>query len=160
MARQEGEPFWRTFWKGGPALSENQTPEPDLDRPAASLLRDFLIGGVNYPWTLGASVALGILLLATLLVFGTQPPLYFSDHVLGCLIIMIAVTAMAEVARPVRFLNMPLGLALAASPFVFEGGTQIGTTAAVIIGVALVVLSLPRGTQSEENYGGWDRAIV
>ena len=46
-AKKAGEPFWRTFWSGGPALSENQTPEPDLDRPAASLLREFVIGGVN-----------------------------------------------------------------------------------------------------------------
>src|SRR3546814_5970459 len=29
-ATQAGEPFWRTFWRGGPALSENQTPERDL----------------------------------------------------------------------------------------------------------------------------------
>jgi hypothetical protein len=159
-AKKAGEPFWRTFWKGGPALSENQTPEPDLDRPAASLLRDFLIGGVNYPWTLAASVALGILLLATPLIFGTEPPLYFSDHVLGCLTIMVAVTAMAEVARPVRFLNVPIGLALVASPFLFGGGTLIGTVAAVIIGLALIGLSLPRRTRSEEHYGGWDRAIV
>ena len=159
-AKKAGEPFWRTFWKGGPALSENQTPAPDLDRPVASLLRDFLVGGVNYPWTLVASVALGILLMATPLVFGTEPPLYFSDHIAGCLVIMVAVTAMAEVARPVRFLNVPLGLAVAASPFVFEGGTLIGTAAAVIIGVALIGLSLPRGTRSEEHYGGWDRAIV
>jgi hypothetical protein len=31
------------------------------------------------------------------------------------------------------------------SPFVFEGGTLSGTAAAVIIGVALIGLSLPRG---------------
>lgn len=159
-AKKAGEPFWRTFWKGGPALSENQTPEPDLDRPAASLLRDFLVGGVNYPWTLAASVALGILLLATPLIFGTEPPLYFSDHIAGCLVIMVGVTAMAEVARPVRFLNVPIGLALVASPFLFEGGTLMATAAAVIIGFALIGLSLPRGTRSEEHYGGWDRAIV
>jgi nucleoside-diphosphate-sugar epimerase/uncharacterized membrane protein len=159
-AKKAGEPFWRTFWKGGPALSENQTPAPDLDRPAAGLLSDFLVGGVNYPWTLVASVALGILLLATPLVFGTEPPLYFSDHIAGCIVIMVAVTAMAEVARPIRFINVPFGLAVAASPFLFAGGTPIGTAAAAIIGLGLIGLSLPRGTRSEEHYGGWDRAIV
>jgi hypothetical protein len=105
-------------------------------------------------------MALGILLLATPLVFGTEPPLYFSDHIVGCLVIMVAVTAMAEVARPERLLNVPLGLAIAASPFVFEGGTMIGTAASVLIGVALIGLSLPWGTRSEEHYGGWDHAIV
>jgi hypothetical protein len=28
------------------------------------------------------------------------------------------------------------------------------------IGLALIVLSLPRGTRSEEHCGGWDCAIV
>src|SRR5690606_9315687 len=96
-AKNAGEPFWRTFWMGGPALSEDQTPHPDLARPATNVIRDFVSGGVNYPWTLVLSTALGVLLLTTPLLVGTEPPLYFSDHVVGCLVIMIAVTAMAEV---------------------------------------------------------------
>lgn len=159
-ARKAGEPFWRTFWMGGPALSENQTPEPDLDRSVSEVLRDFIMGGVNFPWTLVASTFLGMLLMTTPLVFGNRPPLYFSDHVAGCLVIMIAVTAMAEVVRPVRFLNVALGVWIAASPFLLEGGTTAGSVSGVAIGLALVLLSLPRGTRSEEHYGGWDRAIV
>jgi nucleoside-diphosphate-sugar epimerase/uncharacterized membrane protein len=64
-ATRAGEPFWRTFWRGGPALSEDQAPEPDLERPAMEVLRDFVMGGVNFPWTLVASMALGIWLMAT-----------------------------------------------------------------------------------------------
>jgi uncharacterized membrane protein len=159
-ARRAGLPFWRTFWAGGPALSENQTPEPDLDRSAASLLRDFLVGGVTYPGTLLASVGLGALLMATPLVFGTEAPIYFSNHVAGCLVILVAVTAMAEVVRPLRFLNAGLGAWVAASPFLLAGGGDAGTLAGVAIGLALIGLSLPRGARSEEHYGGWDRVIV
>ncbi|THK38967.1 NAD-dependent epimerase/dehydratase family protein [Ensifer sp. MPMI2T] len=159
-AKLAGEPFWRTFWKGGPALSEDQTPEPDLDRPASEVLREFIIGGVNFPWTLVTSVLLGVVLMATPLAFGNDPPLYHSDHIVGCLVIMIAVTAMGEVVRPLRFLNAGLGAWIAASPFLLAGGTTIGIIADLVIGLALVVLSLPRGTRSEEHYGGWDRAII
>ena len=159
-AKKAGEPFWRTFWRGGPALSDNQTPEPDLARPASSVLRDFVTGGVSFPWTLVASAGLGILLLATPLVMGTEPPLYFSDHMTGCLVIMVAVTAMAEVVRPVRFMNIPLGAWIIASPFLLEGGTTSSTVLDVVIGLALMGLSLPRGTRSDEHYGGWDRAIL
>jgi hypothetical protein len=159
-AKKAGEPFWRTFWRGGPALSEDQTPAPDLDRSAASVLRDFITGGVNFPWTLVASTLLGVLLLATPLILGTEPPLYFSDHIVGCLVIMVAVTAMAEIVRPVRFLNIVLGIWIAASPFLFVGGTMGSVIANLAIGLALIGLSLPRGTRSEEHYGGWDRAIV
>ncbi|MCZ4089207.1 NAD-dependent epimerase/dehydratase family protein [Sinorhizobium psoraleae] len=158
-AKRAGEPLWRTFWMGGPALSENQTPGPDLDRPASKLLRKFITGGVNFPWTLVASVFLGAVLMATPLVFGSNPPLYYSDHVVGCIVIMVAVTAMAEVVRPVRFLNVALGAWVAASPFLLAGG-GMAAFADVAIGLALIALSLPRGTRSKEHYGGWDRAIV
>ncbi|MCA1441687.1 NAD-dependent epimerase/dehydratase family protein [Ensifer sp. IC4062] len=159
-AKLAGEPFWRTFWKGGPALSEDQTPEPDLDRPASQVLREFITGGVNFPWTLVTSVLLGVVLMATPLTFGSDPPLYHSDHIAGCLVVMIAVTALAEVVRPLRFLNAGLGVWVAASPFLLAGGTTIGIVANLVIGLALVALSLPRGKRSEAHYGGWDRAII
>ncbi|MER9233427.1 NAD-dependent epimerase/dehydratase family protein [Mesorhizobium sp. M0622] len=158
-AKQAGEPFWRTFWCGGPALSEDQTPTPDLDRPLSAVARDFVTGGVNFPWTLVASTLAGALLMITPLVFGTNPPLYFSDHVTGCLIIMVAVTAMGEVARAVRFLNIALGAWVAFSPFILAGGAA-ASLANLAIGALLVGLSLPRGTRSAAHYGGWDRAIV
>jgi hypothetical protein len=141
-------------------LSEDQTPEPDLDRPAMAVLRDFVVGGVNFPWTLVASTVVGIWLMTTPLTLGTGAPLYHSDHVAGCLVILIAVTAMAEIARPVRFLNVGLGLWIAASPFLLTGGAAVGTVGNVLAGLALIGLSLPRGTRSAEHYGGWDRLIV
>ncbi|HET8726360.1 MAG TPA: NAD-dependent epimerase/dehydratase family protein [Alphaproteobacteria bacterium] len=159
-ATRAGEPFWRTFWRGGPALSENQTPAPDLDRPASAVLREFVTGGVNFPWTLVASTALGAWLMCTPLVLGTDAPLYFSDHVAGCLVILVAVTGMAEIARPVRLLNVPLGAWVAASPFFMNGGSLAGTIGDVVAGLLLIGLSLPRGKRSDEHYGGWDRLIV
>ncbi|MBX3540463.1 MAG: NAD-dependent epimerase/dehydratase family protein [Chelatococcus sp.] len=159
-ARQAGEPFWRTFWCGGPALSENQTPAPDLDRPLSAVLRELVTGGVNFPWTLVASALIGILLMTTPLLFGTNPPLSFSDHVTGCLVILVAVTAMAEVTRAVRFANLALGAWIAVSPFVLDGGAATATVANVLIGLLLIGLSLPRGRRSDAHYGGWDRAIV
>ncbi len=159
-ATRAGEPFWRTFFRGGPALSENQSPERDLDRPAHAILREFVTGGVNFPWTLVASTALGIFLMLSPLVFGTSAPLYFSDHILGCLVILIAVTAMAEIARPVRFINVAIGICIAASPFVLEGASLAGTIGNAMVGMALIGLSFPRGKRSSEHYGGWDRLIV
>ncbi|MGD9943489.1 MAG: NAD-dependent epimerase/dehydratase family protein [Bradyrhizobium sp.] len=159
-ATQAGEPFWRTFWRGGPALSEDQAPAPDLDRPLGGILRDMFNGGVNFPWTLVASVVLGALLMITPLAFGTSPPLYFSDHIAGCIVVLIAVTAMAEVARAVRFLNVAVGVWVAMSPFVLDGGAAGTTLANLVIGVLLIGLSLPRGARSDAHYGAWDRAIV
>jgi SPW repeat len=60
----------------------------------------------------------------------------------------------------VRFINIPLGAWIIASPFLLEEGTASSTVLDVVIGLALMGLSLPRGTRSDEHYGGWDRAIV
>jgi len=159
-ARKAGEPFWKTFWCGGPALGEDQDPHPDLDRPARSVLAEFVVGGVLFPWSLVASVGVGALLMMSPLLLGNEAPLYFSDHVVGCLVILIAVTAMAEIARAVRFLNVALGAWVAVSPFILGGAGSLGTAGDVILGLALIGLSLPRGSRSEEHYGGWDRLIV
>ncbi|MCG6206422.1 NAD-dependent epimerase/dehydratase family protein [Rhodopseudomonas sp. HC1] len=158
-ARQAGEPFWRTFWKGGPSLAEHQTPQPDLDRPVREILEDFVVGGVTFPWTLGVSAALGVALAASPLLLGTAPPLYFSDHIAGCLAILIAVTALAEVARSVRFLGVVVGAWVVVSPFMLGDAPAAGLVH-VVVGLALIGLSLPRGTRSEHHYGAWDRAIV
>jgi hypothetical protein len=62
--------------------------------------------------------------------------------------------------RPVRFMNIPVGAWIIASPFLLDGGTATSTVLDAVIGLALMGLSLPRGTRSDEHYGGWDRAIV
>ena len=63
-------------------------------------------------------------------------------------------------ARTVRLLNVPLGLWVAASPFLLEGGNTIATVADVVIGLPLAALSLPRGARSQEQYGGWNRLVL
>ncbi|WP_119300285.1 NAD-dependent epimerase/dehydratase family protein [Dongia deserti] len=155
-----GRPFWRTLFRGDAGFSERKDELQRVVLPYSKMAREFISGGVTYPWTLVVSVAIGAYLLTTPLTHGTAPPLYFSDHVVGCLVVTIAVTALAELMRLVRLLNVPLGLWVAVSPFLLEGGTMVGTVADVVLGLALVALSLPRGTRSQEQYGGWNRLIL
>jgi exosortase/archaeosortase len=120
------------------------------------MMREFLWGGVTFPWTLLACVAIGVWLMFTRAVLGTEGPMADSDHIVGCLVITISVTASAELARAVRFLNIPLGMWLVAAPFVLGGADVIATAA----GIGVVALSLQRGRLGGGHYGGWDRAIV
>ena len=78
----------------------------------------------------------------------------------SALIITVAVIAMAEVARPLRFLNVGFGLWLLAAPWLLEGASVTASWAGVLIGLAVIALSLPRGKLSKEHYGSWDRAVV
>lgn len=67
----------------------------------------------------------------------------------------------ANVTAPLaNFVAFRMGAWIAVSPFFLDGAGTAGTIAAVVIGLGLVGLSLPRGTRSEDQYGGWDRAIV
>ncbi|BBK44660.1 vitamin K epoxide reductase [Allostella vacuolata] len=160
-ARRAGRPLWRTFWKGGDSLpGGKREARPDIDAPVGEMLRAFLLGGVSFPWTLAASIAVGVVLMATRLLAGTEGALADSDHVAGCLVITVAVTALAEIARPVRFLNLPIGAWLVAAPFVLDGGGVASAAVGIVAGLLLILLSLPRGRLSGEHYGGWDKAIV
>lgn len=159
QSRRAGRSLWRTLLFGGPPLRERSEKPLPLES-FWQIGRDFLRGGVTFPWTLCAACAIGVYLIAAPLVTGNQPPLVHSDHILGCVIITVAVTAMAEVARAARFALLPLGLWVAASPFVLDGGGGTAMAINLVLGLGLALLSLPRGTLSGEHYGGWDRAIV
>jgi len=94
------------------------------------------------------------------LISGTVPPMADSDHLVGALIITVAVIAMAEVGRALRFINVLLGLWLIAAPWLaFDAGT-VASWASVMVGAAVILLNLSRGSRSDEHYGSWDRYIV
>ncbi|MFW6077900.1 MAG: SPW repeat domain-containing protein, partial [Hyphomicrobiales bacterium] len=81
--------------------------------------------------------------------------------IVGGLVITVSIIAMAEVARPLRFVNVPFGLWLMIAPWLLTGaGSSVAVLNGVLAGLALVALSLPRGRRSGEHYGGWDRFVV
>ena len=94
------------------------------------------------------------------LIFGTEGAIANTDHFVGATIITIAVCAMAEVARPLRFLNLPFGLWLISAPWLLTGATAAATLNDAVAGLAVVGLSLPRGRRSKEHYGSWDQYVV
>ena len=161
QARREGKPLWRTFWVGdtierAPATRDQRTPkygDPSLKHASA------MVWGVTVPWTLLLSMAIGLWLMFSPWVFGSQARAADNDHVVGALVIMIAGIATAEVIRPFRFLNIVLGLWLLIAPWVLNGVSVGSTSNNLIVGVALLALSLPRG-KVLDRYGSWDRWVV
>ncbi|MCT7377431.1 SPW repeat domain-containing protein [Chelativorans salis] len=156
---RRGHPFWRSFFMGD-ALpgSGKDTKRPGFDVPIGELVRS-AARGVTVPWTLVASSVLGAWLMFSRLVFGTEPPMADSDHLVGALIITVAVMAMAEVGRPLRFINVAFGLWLIAAPWLLTGGGTLAAAHGVVTGLILIALSLPRGARSKEHYGSWDRYV-
>jgi hypothetical protein len=160
-SRQDGKPFWRTFWKGGTVEGggmDERSPEL-IDLPGKP---GHVIGssfwGMSHPWTLWASTALGLWLMFSPLSFGTGKPAADLDHLGGALLITFSILALGEVLRPARYVNLLVGLALLAAPW-FLGGATLGSQVNdAMVGLLILGLSLPRGVK-RETYAGWDRLI-
>lgn len=129
----------------------------EFNQPPDVVLRSMMGGGVNLPWNLGLAALIGLALLFTRLWPGIEGNLAHAHHVIGSLVLTVVSVAAAEVARPVRWLNLPLGAGLMASPFVFAGGTA-ALLVSLIAGATLMALSIRRGS-IHERYGSWDRVI-
>ncbi len=158
-SHRRGEPFWRTFFTGGAEPEGGQDRHPGFDAPLAASTAS-AVRGVTVPWTLAASALLGASLMFTRILFGTEPPLAHSDHLVGALIVTFAIMAMAEVGRTLRYANVAFGAWLVAAPWLLDGAGTGGALYGVIMGVLVIALSLPRGRRSAEHYGGWDRWVV
>ncbi len=158
-ARRKDKPFWRTFWMGGAMDGGSEDQSKEFRGNYRDMIAE-MVDGVTLPWTLLASTVLGVWLMFTRLIFGSSGAMADSDHLVGALVVTFSVMAMAEVGRPVRFINAAFGLWLLAAPWLLDG---VSSGAAVwnsmLAGIMLVALALPRGA-IKNAYAGWDRVLV
>ena len=159
QSHRGGQSLLRTFFRGGASPGSKQDENPDFGAAWPAMVAS-AARGVTIPWTLVASVLIGVWLMFSRLVFSTVPPLAFSDHLVGALVITVAVIAMAEVGRALRFTNVLFGTWLIIAPWLLSGGSAVAAAAGVVAGIVLIALSLPRGRRSAEHYGSWDRYVV
>jgi nucleoside-diphosphate-sugar epimerase len=156
---RDGRPFWRTFFQGGPEPSGGA----DEKNPgfSASIADQTLaaVRGVTVPWTLAATCVVGAWLMVSPAAFGTEGAVADNDHLVGALLITVAICAMAEVARPLRFINVLFGVWLVATPWLLTGGNQGATLNDILAGILVIGLSLPRGKRSAEHYAAWDQYV-
>lgn len=140
------------------ALRRPLNPKDEFEAPPGGVLHEMVAGGVNLPWNLGLCILIGIWLMFTRVTLGAEGWMANADHLVGALVLTVVSVAAAEVARPVRFLLIPLGLALFATPFVFDGSLN-SVIANFICGAALIGLSVPRGP-IRQRYGDWNRLLL
>ena len=156
--RRQGRPLLRVLLFGDTDDGPDEPAHDDFGRRPGVILREILGGGVSLPWNMSASIALGAWLMFTRLTLGTEGMLANADHLIGALAVTIAVSATAEPARAIRFLNIPLGAALVITALVADA-TIVQSVTDVVVGLALIALSVPRGKVRHE-YGSWSRFVV
>ena len=116
------------------------------------------VWGMSTQWSLWAATLLGgWLLLAPAVLGGEGSRAANGDRLVGALVITVAMLALAEVSLALRFLKVPLGVWLLAQPWLL-GATGAVRWSDVLVGLAVIAVSLPRGPV-RELYGGWNRYI-
>ena len=156
---RNGKPFWRTFWVGDTmdgGSDDQRTPK--YGAPAMQMIAP-MRWGVTVPFNLVITAAIGIWLMFSPAVFGTTGSAANSAHLTGALVVTVSIIAMAEVIRAGRFLNLLLGAWIAISPWVTSGAVGTARWNALVAGLAVIALSIPRGAV-RERYSKWDKAIV
>ena len=158
-ARKQGKPFWRTFWTGDAMDGGSEDSAKGLVATPREQIAQ-ATRGVTYPRTLLFSIAIGVWLTFTRVVFDSSGAMANSDHMVGLLVLTFTIIGLAEVGRATRFVNIPFGIWLVVAPWLLEGvASPLATWNGVICGVLLIVLAIPRGKISN-SYAAWDRYIV
>lgn len=81
-----------------------------------------------------------------------------ADRIIGPLVISAAIASIWDEIRPLRWVNVALGVLLALAPLVlgpFLGWPLAGAVNAVVCGLAISALGLVRGDVTNEFGGGW-----
>lgn len=156
--RKKGRPLLRIFFTGDTDDGAPQRNTEDFTQSPKHIICEMAGGGISLPWNLLACMLIGIWLMLTRLSLGTADGMAHADHLIGALVVTIAITAVAEAARSVRFLIAPLGMALLVLPFIYETPVQ-SVAGSIFCGLALMALCLPRGAVNK-HYGSWDRYII
>ena len=158
-SHRAGKPFWRTFWTGGAMDGGSEDHARALLAPKSQMFAQSA-RGVTFPLALLASCAIGVGLTFTRLSFGSSGTMANSDHMMGLLVVTFSIIAFAEVARSVRFLNVPVGLWLIIAPWLINGSASpTASWSSVIAGLLIIGLAVPRGS-IKNSYGGWDVYVV
>jgi uncharacterized membrane protein len=161
---KNGERFWNVFWKGGQPMEETPGKQgPDLMNLNSQFKKVFKasLWGMSSPVNLLISLVLGLFLVVFPGIIQQDIQSFFSDvnHLCGSLIIVIAVTSFAEVVRPLRFLNVPVGLAVAILPWFTQAVSLQFQVIDLVCGISICLLSFRKGL-IKESYGSWNKYIV
>lgn len=154
--RQKGKSLWHVLWHGDTMEDGNTDDSNNFDAPPMIVLREMVRSGILFRWTMVASVAIGIALMLTRLIFDTEGTAADSDHLIGSLVVTFSIMALSEVGLPLRFANILFGAWLIAAPWLLTGYSGLASAAEVIAGILLILLTLPLGP-IRDHYGAWDR---
>ncbi|MEX0740598.1 MAG: vitamin K epoxide reductase family protein [Pseudohongiella sp.] len=157
--KRAGHSVLRAFFFGDTDEgSRTENNEDNFQQSPLIIFKQMFTGGVRLCYWLWLCVATGVLLMLTRPLLGAEGNMANAHHLVGALVITTSITALAEIARPLRYLNVFLALGLMICALVLDG-TLMTTMATLIAASVIMVASFPRGPVNGA-YGSWSRLIV
>jgi nucleoside-diphosphate-sugar epimerase/uncharacterized membrane protein len=156
--KKQGRSLIRVFFQGDTDEGKRETVEDNFAQKPSKIFKEMLGGGVTLPWNLVLCILIGIWLMFTRVTLDAGTSMANADHLIGSLVLTVAITALAESGRAARFFIIPLGTALLVTPFFYDT-SSLSLIFSILCGLLLIAFSLPRGT-IHNRYGNWDRFIV
>ncbi|HKK18086.1 MAG TPA: vitamin K epoxide reductase family protein [Opitutales bacterium] len=152
---KEGSSFWAIIAKGGGLSGEKADARSPLPNASPKELLPAMAWGISLPGSLAAATALGIWLFFAPAALGITGLMENNLYLIAALTVTVSIVALGEVVRILRYLNVPLGIWIAVSAWLFPGAELGGTFVISLTGILIAVLSLPRGPV-RERYGDWE----
>ncbi len=153
-----GAPVLKIFFVGDTDEGATERPVDDFDQAPGTLISKAFSTGVNLPWNLAACMLIGAWLMLTRVTLGNEGAVADWDHLVGSLVITLAVLSMAGSARPLRLLMIPMAVVLFFTPLIHTVST-LSVVSSILCGAAIIALSLRRGPVPG-TYGAWNRLLV
>ncbi len=156
--KREGKPLWKVFWLGSDYTEKGIDIRTPTFQVSPWRVVKAMFWGITLPWTLVATALIGVWMMFSGEIFGLSGIMHKSNDVCGALLVTFSVIAWAEVTRSFRFANIFIGVCFAIIPFILGGGNGFAKMHGIVIGLLVVLLSIPRG-RVKEQYGSWDKMI-
>lgn len=106
-------------------------------------------------WAQIINALLGLWLMASPSILGTEGTTADNDHIIGPIITSFAIISWWEATRVVRLYNLPLGAWLILAPWVLGHDGTLAIANDMVIGALVIAFSLVKGKVTETYGGGW-----
>jgi len=106
-------------------------------------------------WAAIINVILGLFLIFTPAIFHFNKLIADQFHIVGPVVVTVAIISLWEVNHSAHYFNIPAGLWLIIVPFVFHFQTTAAIWIAVVSGALIILLSLVKRKVKGKYGGGW-----